>query len=91
MNRLTLVDPSGWLEYFAGTEFARHFEVPLSDPEHMVVPFVTIHGVFKEILCERGESAALQAATQMQAGTVVDINTSLRSKPPAILWPLRTA
>ena len=37
MNRLNIVDSSGWLEYFAGTEFAPHFEAPLSDPEHLIV------------------------------------------------------
>ena len=77
MNPLNIVDSSGWLEYFAGTEFAPHFEVPLSDPEHLIVPVITIYEVFKKILRERGESAALQAAGQMQAGTVVEIGTSL--------------
>lgn len=77
MNPLHIVDSSGWLEYFAGTESAPHFEAPLSDPEHLVVPVITIYEVFKKVLRERRESAALQAAGQMQAGTVVDIDTSL--------------
>ncbi len=77
MNTLHIVDSSGWLEYFAGTEFASHFEAPLSDPEHLIVPVITIYEVFKKVLRERGESAALQVAGQMQAGTVVDIGTSL--------------
>lgn len=77
MNALHIVDSSGWLEYFTGTEHAGHFEAPLSDPEHLIVPVITIYEVFKKILRERGESAALQAAGHMQAGTVVDIDTSL--------------
>ncbi len=77
MNPLHIVDSSGWIEYFSDTEFADHFEAPLSDPEHLIVPVITIHEVFKKILRERGESAALQAVAQMQVGTVVDIGTSL--------------
>jgi predicted nucleic acid-binding protein len=77
VTALHIVDSSGWLEYFAGTEHAGHFEAPLSDPEHLIVPVITIYEVFKKILRERGESAALQAAGQMQTGTVVDIDTSL--------------
>ena len=77
MNQLHIVDSSGWIEYFSGTAFASHFEAPLSDPEHLIVPVITIYEVFKKILRERGESAALQAVGQMQAGTVVDISTSL--------------
>ncbi len=77
MNQIHIVDSSGWLEYFSGSSFADHFEAPLSDPEHLVVPVITIYEVFKKILRERGESAALQAACQMQAGTVVNISTSL--------------
>ncbi len=72
-----IVDSSGWIEYFSGTALADHFEAPLSDPEHLIVPVITIYEVFKKILRERGEGAALQAACQMQAGTVVDISTSL--------------
>ncbi len=77
MRQLHIVDSSGWIEYFSGTAFAGHFEAPLSDPEHLIVPVITIYEVFKKILRERGESAALQAVGQMQAGTVVDIGTSL--------------
>lgn len=77
MNQLHIVDSSGWIEYFSGTAFAGHFEAPLTDPEHLIVPVITIYEVFKKILRERGESAALQAVGQMQAGTVVDISTSL--------------
>ncbi len=88
MNPLNIVDSSGWLEYFAGTDSAKHFEAPLSDPEHLIVPVITIYEVFKKVLRERGESAALQAAGQMQAGTVVDIGTSLAMEAARHALPL---
>ncbi|MGB6223627.1 type II toxin-antitoxin system VapC family toxin [Haloferula sp.] len=77
MSSYHVVDSSGWLEYFADTERAKHFEAPLTEPEHLIVPVITIYEVFKKVLRERGEDAALQVASQMQAGTVVDLNMSL--------------
>jgi predicted nucleic acid-binding protein len=72
-----VVDSSAWLEYFADSEQAAHFEVALKDTENLVVPVITIYEVFKKVLRERGESAALQVASQMQSGGVVDLNQSL--------------
>ncbi len=77
MSPLKIVDSSVWLEYFADTERADLFEDVLSDPENLVVPVITIYEVFKKVLRERGENEALQIASQMQAGIVVDLTPSL--------------
>lgn len=77
MSRLNVVDSSAWLEYFADTERADFFEAVLSDTEHLIVPVITIYEVFKKVLRERGENEALQVASQMQSGTVVDLTQSL--------------
>jgi predicted nucleic acid-binding protein len=77
VKRLKVVDSSAWLEYFAGTERADLFESVLSTPENLVVPVITIYEVFKKVLRERGENDALQVASQMQAGTTVDLTSSL--------------
>ena len=50
-----MVDSSAWLEYLADTPQARHFEKVLSEPEHLIVPVITIYEVFKKVLRERGE------------------------------------
>ena len=77
MSKRNVVDSSAWLEYFADTRRAKHFESPLEDTENLVVPVITIYEVFKKILREKGEHIALQIVVQMQAGTVVDLDLSL--------------
>ena len=74
---MNIVDSSGWLAYFADEPNAKHFLTPLSNPDLLVVPTVTIYEVFKVILRESTENEALQAVVAMQKGTVVDLNASL--------------
>lgn len=77
MKDCHVVDSSAWLEYLADTDQADHFAKALQDPSRLVVPVITIYEVFKKVLRERGEGAALQAASQMQGGLVVDMDQGL--------------
>jgi toxin FitB len=43
----------------------------------LVVPSISIYGVFKRVLGQRGEGEALQAVAVLQQGLVVDLDTSL--------------
>jgi toxin FitB len=72
-----VVDSSGWLEYLADSPQAVHFEQALQDTENLIVPVITIYEVFKKVLRERGEGDALLVASQMQSGTVVDLDLTL--------------
>jgi toxin FitB len=74
---MNIVDSSGWLAYFADETNAKHFILPLSNPNTLIVPAVTIYEVFKVILRESSENDALQAVVAMQKGEVVNLNTSL--------------
>ena len=74
---MNVVDSSGWLEYFAGGPNAKHFAPLLQRPHELVVPTVTLYEVFKVVLREADENAALQAIAAMQKGTVVDLNPKL--------------
>jgi predicted nucleic acid-binding protein len=74
---MNIVDSSGWLAYFADEPNAKHFLLPLSDSDLLVVPVITIYEVFKVILRESGENEALQAVAAMQKGKVVDLNAQL--------------
>ncbi|MEX0669468.1 MAG: PIN domain-containing protein [Pirellulales bacterium] len=67
---MNVVDSSGWLEYFAGGRHARAFEPVLQDIESLVVPAVSIYEVFKVLLREADEAAAIQGAAAMQRGRV---------------------
>lgn len=77
MKGLNVVDSSAWLEYFADSDQAEHFEAALLDTANLLVPVITIYEVFKKVLREVGEGEALQAAAQMQSGAVVDLDVSL--------------
>ncbi len=88
---MNVVDTSGWLEYFADGPNADDFSVPLKDVKNLIVPTISIYEVFKVVLRERGEDAALQIVAVMKQGKVVDITfeialqsakTSLEYKMP---------
>lgn len=77
MKRPNVVDSSGWLDYFADTERAAFFAPAIEDPDRLIVPVISIYAVFKKVLRGRGENAALQIASMMQTGRVVDLDSSL--------------
>jgi predicted nucleic acid-binding protein len=74
---MNIVDSSAWLAYFADEPNAKHFLTPLHDSAALVVPMVTIYEVFKVVLRESGEDAALQAAMAMHKGTIVALTAPL--------------
>ena len=74
---MNVVDSSGWLEYFTGGPNAKKFLPPLKDTESLVIPVITIYEVFKVVLRESGENSALQTATAMQKGIVVELTAKL--------------
>lgn len=73
---MNVVDSSGWLEYFANGRNAEFFAAPLSDPDSLLVPAISIYEVFKRVLVDRGEGAALQAAALMQQGEVAELSAA---------------
>jgi len=74
---MNLVDSSGWLEYFAGTDRAAFFVEAIEDTEHLVVPVICIYEVFKKILQSRGQAIAEIHVADMLKGNVVDLNSSV--------------
>lgn len=77
MTSPNVVDSSGWLEYFIDTERAPLFAPGIEDTANLIVPVITLYEVFKKVLRERGEHHALQIASVMQSGTVVDLDGTL--------------
>ena len=74
---MKVVDSCGWLEYFADGANADKFATAIEDTQHLIVPAISIFEVFKRVLQQRGEDAALQAAAIMSQGQVIDLDTSL--------------
>jgi predicted nucleic acid-binding protein len=74
---VNLVDSSAWLEYLADGPSAAFFAPAIEHPAKLVVPTVVLYEVFKRVLQQRGESAALNAAALLQQGEVVDLSPPL--------------
>ncbi|MDQ3566382.1 MAG: type II toxin-antitoxin system VapC family toxin [Pseudomonadota bacterium] len=74
---MNVVDSSGWLEYFADGPSAEFFAPPIEATGDLLVPTLSLYEVFKRVLQQRGEGAALQAVALMQQGQVVELTASL--------------
>ncbi|HET9251530.1 MAG TPA: type II toxin-antitoxin system VapC family toxin [Candidatus Eisenbacteria bacterium] len=74
---MNVVDSSAWLEYFANGPNAGFFAPAIEKTSDLVVPSVTLYEVFKRVLQQRDEGAALQAVAVMQQGNIVDLDAAL--------------
>ena len=74
---MNLVDSSGWLEYLADGPDANFFASALEDTEDLLVSTVNICEVFKRVIQQRGEDAALQAVALMEQAEVVDLSAAI--------------
>lgn len=72
---MNLVDSCGWLEYLADGPNAAFFAPAIENTDDLLVPTLCILEVFKRVLQQRGEDAALQAAALMQQGHVIDLDS----------------
>jgi len=70
---MNLVDSSGWLEYYANGANASFFAPSIENSRDLLVSTINIYEVFKLILRQRGEDAALSAISHMKNGTVVEV------------------
>jgi predicted nucleic acid-binding protein len=74
---MNLVDSCGWLEYLADGPNAGFFAPSIENTDDLVVPSICILEVFKRVLQQREEEAALQAVALMQQGIVIDLDSGI--------------
>lgn len=74
---MNIVDSCGWLEYFADGPNADFYAPAIADTEHLFVPTIILLEVFKRVLQQRDEHAALQAVAILHQGQVVSLNAEL--------------
>ncbi|MCX5893916.1 MAG: type II toxin-antitoxin system VapC family toxin [Deltaproteobacteria bacterium] len=86
---MNLVDSCGWLEYFADSTRADFYAAALEDPGSLLVPSICLLEVFKRVLQQRGEDAALQAAAAMHQGLVLPLDASLALQAARISCDLK--
>ena len=74
---MNVVDSSAWLEYFANGPNAQFFAPAIEKTSELLVPTLTLYEVFKRVLQQRDEDAALQAVATMQQAAVIDLDPTL--------------
>jgi toxin FitB len=68
---MNVVDSSGWLEYYVGSELSSIFRPVIEDRENLIVPTIAIYEVTKKVLLERGEGPSEVVERLMHKGHVV--------------------
>jgi predicted nucleic acid-binding protein len=76
---MNVVDSSAWLEYLADGPNANFFAPAIEKTRELLVPAVVLFEVFKKVLRDRSESAALGAISVMQHGKIVELSGGLAS------------
>lgn len=74
---MNLVDSCGWLEYLADGPNAAFFAPAIENTDDLIVPTLCFLEVFKRVLQQKGEDAALQAAALMQQGQVIELDSAI--------------
>ncbi len=74
---MNVVDSSAWLSYFAGDKNSALFAEPINKLSGLLVPSITITEVFKNVLRQRGEEAALIVVAHMKQGKVIPLDAEL--------------
>lgn len=74
---MNLVDSSGWLEYFADGPNAEFFAAAIEDTENLIISTINIYEVYKRILQQRGEDAALQGIALMHQAGVAEVTSPI--------------
>jgi predicted nucleic acid-binding protein len=73
----TLVDSSGWIEFFAEGPLADRYAPYLRTPAQLVTPTIVLYEVYKRLKQERGEDLALFATEQIRATQIIPLTESL--------------
>ncbi len=74
---MNVVDSSGWLEYFSGSDRADFFAPAIEDTDHLIVPVLCIYEVFKKILQAQGQASAEIRIADLMKGRVIDLTPPL--------------
>jgi predicted nucleic acid-binding protein len=74
---VNLVDSSAWLEYFADGPNADFFAPAIERTRDLLVPTIVVFEVYKRVLQQRHERAALEAVSVLQHGQLIELTASL--------------
>lgn len=73
----TVVDSSGWIEFFVGGSNADRFEKAIANAADLVVPAISITEVYRWVLRESSQTDALTVAALMRQGKIIPLDERL--------------
>lgn len=88
---MTLIDSSGWLEFFTDGPLAEEYASYLSDLAQILTPTVVLYEVYKRIRRERGEEDALIAAAQLKKTQIVQLTDTIAMRAAELSLEYRLA
>lgn len=74
---MTLVDSSGWIDFFLEGPRAAAYAPHLKHPEAIVTPTIVLYEVYKVIKRQRSEEHALAAVAQMGKTRIVPLTDTI--------------
>jgi predicted nucleic acid-binding protein len=86
---MNVVDSSGWLEYFADGPNADFFAKVIENTTELIVPSISLYEVFRRMMQQRGEGAAMEAVAVMMQGKVIDLDSTLTLSAAKVSAELR--
>lgn len=73
----TLVDSSGWIEFFSDGPRADAYAEYIADRRNLITSTIVVYEVYKKIKRERGEEQALHATAQLGTTEVIALSDSI--------------
>ncbi len=74
---MKLVDSTGWIAFFAGSQHADRYARHLDDLSTVITPTIVLYEVYKIIKRQIGEEQALIAAAQLSRTELVQLSDTL--------------
>ena len=74
---MNIIDSSLWFEYFYATLKDKRLIDVIEDSANQRVPSICLYEVFKKILTDKDESAALSAVSFMQNAVVINVTPQI--------------
>lgn len=70
----TVVDSSGWIEYFVDGPNSDHFAEAIENTEALIIPSIILTEVYRWMLRNSDESKALTVLAMMKQGNVINLD-----------------
>jgi len=74
---MTIIDSSGWLEYFIGGPNSDFFSKAIKNNPEIIIPAIILYEIWKKIAREKGEDTAIELVAQLKRYEIVPLDENL--------------